>query len=210
LKRNIRLVIFDLDGTLTQVDSLWRYLHQAFGTWDRGEVAAAKYRCGEISYKEWAETDAAYWAGASVAEVMKILQQIKYQEGAREVFEELKRRQVKLAIVSAGLSVLADRVASELGADAAFSNQLETNDGRLTGGIAVRVAVNNKKEIIEQVAAQFNVPLNEVALVGDRAFDLSHTECFRIAFNPKDDVARLEADVVVSGDDLTRILQYLT
>jgi phosphoserine phosphatase len=210
LKRNIRLVIFDLDGTLTQVDSLWRYLHQAFGTWDRGEVAAAKYRCGEISYKEWAETDAAYWAGASVAEVMKILQQIQYQEGAREVFEELKRRQVKLAIVSAGLSVLADRVASELGADAAFSNQLETNDGRLTGGIEVRVAVNNKKEVIEQVAAQFNVPLNEVALVGDRAFDLSHTECFRIAFNPKDDVARREADVVVSGDDLTRILQYLT
>jgi phosphoserine phosphatase len=209
LTRHIRLVIFDLDGTLTTVDSLWRYLHQAFGTWNRGKIAAAKYRRGEISYKEWAETDAAYWAGASVSDVMRILQQIPYQKGAREVFEELKRRHYKLAIVSAGLSVLADRVAAELGADVAFSNQLETNDGRLTGGIAVKVAVNNKREVIEQVAARFDIPLNEVALVGDRAFDLSHTECFRIAFNPKDEAAKREADIIVSDDDLTRILQYL-
>jgi phosphoserine phosphatase len=209
LKRNIRLVIFDLDGTLTPVDSLWRYLHDAFGTWDRGKIAASKYRRGEISYKEWAETDAAYWAGASVSDVMNILEQIPYQKGAREVFEELKRRQVKLAIVSAGLSVLTDRVATELGADVAFSNQLETRDGRLTGGITVKVAVNNKKEIIEQIATQFNIPLKEVALVGDRAFDLSHTDCLRIAFKPKDEVARREANVVVSANDLTRILQYL-
>jgi phosphoserine phosphatase len=144
-----------------------------------------------------------------VSDVMNILEQIPYQKGAREVFEELKRRQVKLAIVSAGLSVLTDRVATELGADVAFSNQLETRDGRLTGGITVKVAVNNKKEIIEQIATQFNIPLKEVALVGDRAFDLSHTDCLRIAFKPKDEVARREANVVVSANDLTRILQYL-
>ncbi len=209
LKRNIRLVIFDLDGTLTPVDSLWRYLHDAFGTWDRARVAATKYRRREISYKEWAETDAAYWAGASLPDVMKILERIPYQQGAREVFEELKRLRVKTAIVSAGLSLLTNRVATELGADASFSNELETNDGRLTGGIAVKVAVNNKKEVIEQVAAKFKIPLKEVALVGDRAFDLAHAECLKIAFNPKDEIARREADFVVSDDDLTRILQYL-
>lgn len=202
-------MIFDLDGTLTPVDSLWRYLHDAFGTWDRGKNAAAKYRRGEISYREWAETDAQYWAGASLSDVMNLLKQIPYQQGAREVFEELKRRQVKTAIVSAGLSLLANRVATELGADVAFSNELETNDGKLTGGIAVKVAVNNKKEIVEQVAARFEVPLKEVALVGDRAFDLPHAECLRIAFRPKDEIARREADAVVSEDDLTRILQYL-
>jgi phosphoserine phosphatase len=209
LKRNIRLVIFDLDGTLTPVDSLWRYLHDAFGTWDRARVAATKYGRREISYKEWAETDAAYWAGASLPDVMKILERIPYQQGAREVFEELKRMRVKTAIVSAGLSLLTNRVASDLGADVAFSNELETNDGRLTGGIAVKVAVNNKKEVIEQVAAKFKIPLKEVALVGDRAFDLAHAECLKIAFKPKDEIARREADFVVSDDDLTRILQYL-
>ena len=208
MDRKIRLVIFDLDGTLTPVDSLWRYLHEAFGTWDRGKVAALKYSRGEISYKEWAETDAGYWAGAPLSQLTNLLEQIPYREGAREVFEELRRRQVKTAILSAGLSILADKAARDLGADVAFSNELETNDGRLTGGITVKVAVNNKKEIIEQIATRLGIPLRDVALVGDRAFDLSHSDCLRIAFKPKDEVARREADFVVD-ENLERILQYL-
>lgn len=209
MTRNIRLVVFDLDGTLTTVDSLWRYLHQAFGTWDRGKIAALKYKRGEISYKQWAETDAQCWAGGSLSQVTKILEQIPYRNGARDVFDELKRRQVRTAILSAGLSLLADKAAKELGADMAFSNELGTNDGRLTGGITVRVAVNNKKEIIEQIAADLKIPIKDVALVGDRAFDLSHADCLRIAFKPKDEVARREADFVVDDENLTRILQYL-
>ncbi len=209
MNRNIRLVIFDLDGTLTPVESLWRYLHDTFGTWDQGKTAALRYKRGEISYKEWAETDAGCWTGKSVSQVTRVLERIPYREGTREVFEELKHRQVKTAILSAGLSVLANRIAKELGADMAVSNELETNDGRLTGGIRVKVAVNNKREIIEQIAAQLNVPIRSVALVGDQAFDLSHAECLRIAFRPKNETARREADFVVEENNLTRILQYL-
>lgn len=206
--RKIRLVVFDLDGTLTPVDSLWRYLHQAFGTWDQGKVASRKYRRGEISYTQWAEIDAACWAGMPLSKVDRVIEDIPYRDGAKEVFQELKKREVTTAIVSAGLSLLADRAARDLGADCVFSNELETNDGHLTGRIKVKVAVNNKREIIEQIADQFSLPLRKVALVGDRSFDLSHPECLRIAFKPKDVVARREADAVVE-DDLPRILQYL-
>jgi phosphoserine phosphatase len=209
VNRNIRLVVFDLDGTLTPVDSLWRYLHEAFGTWDFGKIAAQKYRRGEITYKEWAETDAGYWAGAPLSEVKEILERIPYRRGAREVFQELKQRKVKTAILSAGLSLLAEKVASDLGADFAIANELQSNDGRLTGGIIVRVGVSDKKRIIEQLAAKLQVLLSEVALVGDRAFDLPHPECLRIAFKPKDDIARQEADFIVEDDDLSRILPYL-
>ncbi|MGD0689667.1 MAG: HAD-IB family phosphatase [Candidatus Bathyarchaeia archaeon] len=209
MNRNIRLVIFDLDGTLTPVESLWRYLHEAFGTWEQGKIAALKYSRGEISYKQWAESDAGYWAGVSLSRVTRMLEEIPYRRGAREVFAELKRRQVKTAIVSAGLSLLTNKVAEELEADAAVSNELETREGWLTGGIRVRVAVNNKREIIEQVAASLQIALQEVALVGDQAFDLSHSECLRIAFKPKNDIARRQADFVVEDDDLTQILQYL-
>jgi phosphoserine phosphatase len=209
MNRNIRLVIFDLDGTLTPVESLWRYLHETFGTWEQGRIAALKYSRGEISYKQWAESDAGCWAGVSTSKVMEMLEKIPYRRGAREVFRELKRRQVKTAIVSAGLSILANKVAEELEADATVSNELETREGRLTGGIKVRVAVNNKREIIEQVAASLQIGMQEVALVGDQAFDLEHSECLRIAFRPKNDIARRRANIVVEGDDLTQILQYL-
>jgi phosphoserine phosphatase len=209
MNRDIQLVIFDLDGTLTPVDSLWRYLHDAFGTWEQGRAAALRYRHGEMSYDEWAQSDAGCWAGESLDQVHSVLEKIPYRKGARELFHELRRRGVKIAILSAGLSILADKAAAELGADLAVSNELETSDGRLTGGIKVNVAVDNKKEIIEEIANEFNIPLGSVALVGDQAFDLSHDECLKIAFRPKNEIARHEADFVVDEDDLTRILEYL-
>ena len=202
-------MVFDLDGTLTPVNSLWEYLHEEFGTWDQGKIAAQKYKRGEISYKEWAETDAQCWAGAPVSRIMKVLEQIPYRQGVRDVFRSLKERKVKTAIISAGLSLLADKAATELGADFTLSNELQTNDGHLTGKIMVKVAVNEKKQIVEQVATKLGIALDEVALIGDQAFDLAQPECFRIAFNPKNETARQQADVVINEDNLSRILQYL-
>ena len=203
------MVVFDLDGTLTPVDSLWRYLHDAFGTWEKGRVAAQRYKQGKISYKEWAEADARHWAGAPLVQVKMILEGIPYRPGAKEVFNELKNRDVKIVIVSAGLSILAEKAAKELNADLAIANELRTNDGRLTGEIIVKVGVNSKKEIIEQIAASLGIALHETALVGDRGFDLSNSECLKIAYKPRDDVARREADFIVEEDDLRAILQYL-
>jgi phosphoserine phosphatase len=73
----------------------------------------------------------------------------------------------------------------------------------------VKVAVDNKVAFMEQIAREFGVPLHEVALVGDRSFDLTLPECLKIAYKPKDDLAKQNADVVVYDDDLRTILQYL-
>jgi len=209
VNRPIHLVIFDLDGTLTKIDSLWRHLHEEFGTWDHGKVAAERYRNGEISYTEWAERDARCWAGAPLSEIRRILDGIEYTTGAREVFEELRARRIKTAILSAGLTILADKAARDLKADYAIANELGTYDGHLTGEIIVKVGVNNKDEMIEEIASTFNVRLREVALVGDRNFDLSQPECLKIAFKPKDELAKQNADAVVVDEDLRLILQYL-
>jgi phosphoserine phosphatase len=209
LNRKISLVVFDLDGTLTTVDSLWKYLHEEFGTWNQGKIAAQKYKRGEISYREWAETDARYWAGVSLSKLLAAISRIPYRKGAEEVFRALRGRNIKIAIISAGLSLLADKAGEELGADLVLSNELITNDGALTGEIKVKVGVSDKARIVEEVATQLGIPLREVALIGDRAFDLSQPQCLRIAFEPKDSVARENADIVVEDHDLSRILQYL-
>jgi phosphoserine phosphatase len=138
-----------------------------------------------------------------------ILEEILYREGAREVFNELRKRGVKTVILSAGLSILAEKAAKELGADLSIANELRTDKGRLTGEVIVKVAVNSKQEIIERLASQLNVPLQDVALVGDRGFDLSNERCLKIAYKPKDEVARREADFVVEDEDMRVILQYL-
>lgn len=209
MPRRILLVIFDLDGTLTPVDSLWSFLHDAFGTLDNGKTVEQKYRRGEISYKEWAETDAKSWSGISYSALMDVLKRIPYTKDAEEVFEALRAKQVKIGIVSAGLSILADKAAEELGADIAVSNELELQNGTLTGRINVRVSVTEKAQVIREIAAKFGISLSEVALVGDRALDLPIDECLRIAFRPKNDTTRSRANVIIEDDNLSRVLHYL-
>ena len=209
MRRQIRLAVFDLDGTLTSIDSSWRYLHDAFGTWEKGRIAAKRYRNGEISYTEWAETDARCWTGISVVVLLEVLGTIPYRNGVKQVFDQLRQNSVKTAIVSAGLSALADKFARELEADFVEANDLEINDGVLTGGMRVKVSVTEKGKIIQKIAAKAFVRVEEVAVIGDRISDLPLDDCLKIAFNPKDELARKKADVVVEDDDLSRILPFL-
>jgi len=209
MPRRIRLVVFDLDGTLTQVDSLWRYLHDAFGTWEKGRMAARLYRNGEISYTEWAEADARCWKGISVAFLSEVLGTIHYRQGVKQVFDRLRHNSVKTAIVSAGLSVLADKFARELEADFKEANDLEVKDGLLTGGIRVNVSITEKGKVIQEIAAKASVRIEEVAVVGDRVNDLPLDDCLKIAFKPKDELARKKADVIIEDDDLSTILPFV-
>jgi len=209
MRGTIRLVVFDLDGTLTPVDSLWKYLHDAFGTWERGRQAAHRFLKGEISYTQWAEADASCWAGISTVILSEVIDKVPYRRGVRQVFEYLRDHSVKTAIVSAGLSVLANKSARELGADFVEANDLEVSEGALTGGIRVRVSVTDKGKTIQEIAAKAFVSVENVAVVGDRANDLPLDNCLKIAFNPKDELARRRADVIIEDDDLSRILPYL-
>ena len=141
--------------------------------------------------------------------VERILEDIPYRKGARDVFENLKKRGVRVVILSAGLSLLAEKAAKELGADLALANELGAYDGRLTGEITVKVAVDNKDEIVRQLASTLEIPLRDVALIGDRGMDLANEECLKIAFMPKDDAARREADFIVEDGDIRSVLQYI-
>jgi len=209
MPRQIRLAVFDLDGTLTPVDSLWRYLHDAFGTWETGRISAQRYHNGEISYTEWAEADARCWTGISTVFLSEVLETIPYRNGVKQVFNRLKGSCVKTAIVSAGLSVLAAKFANELEADFVEANELEINNGILTGRIRVKVSVTEKGKVVREIAAKALVGIDKVAVIGDRANDLPLDDCLKIAFGPKDELAREKADVIIEDDDLSKILPIL-
>jgi len=41
--KKLRLVVFDVDGTLIKVESSWQHLHEQLGTWDRGRKYAEQF-----------------------------------------------------------------------------------------------------------------------------------------------------------------------
>lgn len=205
----MKLIIFDLDGTLTKSPNIWRHLHTELGTWEHGKVFAAKYLGGEITYREWAELDCGLWKGVELAKILNVTSEIEYHDGAAETVKMLKKAGLKVGIVSAGLSLLADRAANDLGVDIVLSNELIASEGRLTGQIDAKVSVDDKAGIIRDIATSMGISMSEVAVVGDNIFDMPKEAGLKIAFNPKSKEAEDAADFVVRGDDLKEILKLV-
>ena len=207
--RGIRLVAFDLDGVLVESDSSWQALHDAFGV--TNEENFQKYLRGEIDYKEFMRSDMRLWGSSSREEIKRILDQVRLMKGAKETINKLKAG-YKTAIISSGISLLADRVKGQLGIDCSYANKLLFDEkGRLTGEAEESVTLLNKDQILRRLAAVEGITPSECAVVGDSKFDIPmfNEAGFSIAFNPKDELVREAADSVIEEKDLEEILKFL-
>ncbi|MFX1264951.1 MAG: HAD family hydrolase [Promethearchaeota archaeon] len=207
----IRLVVFDVDGTLTSHSSIWWRLHEHFGTEVEGRRFYEQYFAGEITYTEWADLDASLWKGRPVEEVMSVVKATELIPGASETVARLKEAGIKVAILSGGLDILAEDVARRIGVDYVLTNRLLHSDGKLTGEVETRVAWGEKVKKIRHICNHFNVSLKETAFVGDGRNDLSvfDTVGLSIAFRPEDDEVAKAAMETIHQNDLTLVLSLI-
>lgn len=205
-----KMVVFDLDGVLTDVDSSWQTVHRAFGV--DNEENFQKHLRGEIDYKEFMRSDISLWGRAHISRIKSILDQVPLMKGARETLERLRKEGLKTAIISSGISMLAERVKGELGIDFVFANRLLTDEGGflLRDGEEV-VTLRNKGVVLEKLCREEDIRPEDCAVVGDSGFDVSLFEKagLNIAFNAKDTLIREAADVIIDTRDLTDILHWI-
>ncbi len=207
----IRLVVFDVDGTLTSHSSIWWRLHEEFGKVEEGRVFYNQYFSGEISYQEWADYDAALWKGRTLEEVMQVVQTTQLRPGAKETISALKEQGVKVAILSSGLDVLANEIGQRLGIDCIVTNRLCHVNGILTGEVEIRVGWHEKAQELENICNHFEIPLSDTAFIGDGRNDISALKIagLSIAYKPRYDDVSEAAKVTIFGDDLQMILSHI-
>jgi phosphoserine phosphatase len=99
----IKLVIFDVDGTILQSYS-WQYIHENLGTWNVAKEYSDQFFHNQITYEEWAQLDVALWKGQTSTKIREIIQQMPYTKGAKETLATLKRNGIRIYLLSAGLS----------------------------------------------------------------------------------------------------------
>jgi phosphoserine phosphatase len=208
-----KLVIFDLDGTLTQEPSIWRYIHLRLGKWyGFVEKYNAKFLAGEISYKELCEFESNTWKGMKVRELEEIVKTVPFHSGVEELIGHFKRKGLKLAMVSSGLSVLSDWVHQSYGFDYSVSNDLLHENGILTGKVKIQVYYDKKAEWVKKILKQFGVKAEEVMAIGDSLGDMDMFQMvgFSIAFNSS--CARLDqiANVCIQSQNLADIIPKLS
>ncbi len=207
----IKLVVFDVDGTLTKHSSIWWRLHELFGTEDEGRLYYKQYFAGEIDYDTWAELDAMLWKGKQLKDVLDAVENTQLVPGAKETVDVLKENGVQVAILSGGLDVLANSIAQRIGIEFVLTNKLLHQNGILTGEVVSLVGWGEKMKEIHQICEHFGVSLDETAFVGDGRNDISVLSVvgLSIAFNPEDKEVEDVAQVTIRNDDLTLILPHV-
>lgn len=206
----MKMVVFDLDGVLVNIDSSWQEIHAAFGV--DNEENFQKHIHGQIDFKEFMRSDIRLWNGTHISRIMDVLDRVPLMRGALETIVALKEAGYKTAIISNGISVLADRISGELEIDYCFSNRLLTDSsGRLTGEGEEVVGLFNKDRALRDLALTVGTSVDQCVVIGDSIFDipLFRGAGLSIAFNAKDESVREAADLAVDEKDLTRILPWL-
>ncbi len=205
------MVFFDMDGVLLDTVSSWRYVHEYFGT--TNERSIMPYLRGDIDYLEFIRRDVSLWktngTAVSKATIEKILYSIPLINGVNECITFLKEHEVQTAIVSAGLDILAEKVARDLGIDYTFANEVKVgSDGRLTGEGVLHVELMQKDKNVKELVDKLHLSLDACAAVGNSCFDIPMLEVcgLGIAFNPEDACIMQCADVVVKEKDLRQLI----
>ena len=169
----LKLVVFDMDGTLLRPKSSWQLLHDHFGT-DNREMLA-RYLRHEVSDTEFVARDLELWAAANggpvdAVTVNHVLDGAEPLPGAAEAVESLHAAGVVTAIISGGIDYLAQKLAAEWGMAEAHANPLFDSPVGLQSEI--RVSGHAKAPVMRDVMARHGVSRDEVAAVGDTVVDL--------------------------------------
>jgi len=209
-KKDLKLVVFDVDGTLVKGYS-WEFMHEALGTGDDVRHCFDLFLKGSLSYEEWARIDASLWRGLPLERAEQIIRAMPYVTGARETIPILRNKVFRVFLLSAGLSLVSERINAEIGVDGYLANELLVQDGFLTGEVKVNVSFHRKDEALGRILREWNLEMENCVAVGD---DPTLVPLFKkvglsIAFNPVNERIEKAADFVVKRDDLQLILPYI-
>jgi phosphoserine phosphatase len=209
----LKLVVFDMDGVLVNTKSSWYYLHSYFGSDNLENIRL--YNQQQIDYLEFMKKDISLWFKNSekinIRTIKKILDTVPIMEGADQVFNYLRGKNIQTAIVTGGLDILANRLKDKYKIDYIFANALETDKNfDLTGNGIMRVEPRQKGKVLQKLMDQLSLNKTEVAAVGDGEIDISMFKLadLSIAFDPINDNVSKEAKVVIIEKDLSKILPF--
>ena len=216
--RSYDLICFDVDGTLVRHPTgkvIWEVLNRRFTGDDRVNVQRHRwYNEGKITYPQWVELDVQGWinAGATRAEVVDAVREFERFDGAHSTLWELKRRGVRLAIISGTLDIVIETLFPEHPFDDVYSNRLLFDDhGQLTGWQATPFDLEGKPVALRELSKKHAVELHRAAFVGDGANDVPMVGvagCV-VAFNPRSSELERLATHVVREPNLSRLLDLI-
>ncbi len=209
-RRAKRLVVMDMDSTLIRIEVIDELARLA-GVGDQVAEITRRAMNGELDFQGALRERVALLKGLSVDALEQVYRNIPFTPGAKTLVRILKRLGFRTAVISGGFKFFTDRLKTELGLDYAYANELEIADGVVTGGVQGEIVDGARKaQLLEEIAHQEGITLDQVVAIGDGANDLPMLgkAGLGIAFNAKARV-REQADYHINQQSLDSILYLL-
>jgi phosphoserine phosphatase len=171
-RRNRRLFAFDMDSTLIQGEVIDELAKMA-GVADQVVRITESAMRGEIEFQESFRRRVALLKGLPEARVRELIGRIPLAEGAERLISTLKTLGYKTAILSGGFTFFARCLQQRFGIDYVHANELEFANGVVTGQVTGQIVDGARKAaLLEEIARQEHISLEQVVAVGDGANDL--------------------------------------
>ena len=209
-RKNKRMICFDMDSTLVDMEGIDEMARRAGVHREVARITDKAMR-GDFDFEESLRQRVAMLRGLALDEVMAIRNQMTLSQGVDELLTTLKWLGFKLGIVSGGFDIFADYLQDKFNLDFAFANRLETKNGALTGKVQGDIIDAAKKaRLINQVACDMGIALDQVVAIGDGANDsLMLTQAgLGIAYNAKKALDRV-ANVALSKARFNHVFHLL-
>ena len=209
-RKNKRMICFDMDSTLVDMEGIDEMARRA-GVHREVTRITQKAMRGDFDFEEALIQRVAMLKNLAMDEVLDIRNHMLLSEGAEKLLTTLKWLGFKLGIVSGGFDIFADHLKNKFKLDFAFANQLDIKNGVLTGKLNGNIVdAAQKARILNQMACDLVIPLDQVVAIGDGANDsLMLTKAgLGIAYNAKKGLERV-ANVALAETNFNHIFHLL-
>ena len=209
-RRSRRLICFDMDSTLVHTECIDELAERA-GVGEQVRAITESAMRGEIDFSESFRRRVALLKGLDESVMEDIARNLPFNEGLERMMKILKTVGYKTAILSGGFTYFAKYLQQKFGFDYVYANELEIEDGKLTGRYVGDIVDGRRKAELLKLLCQFEgINLAQTVAVGDGANDLPMIGLagLGIAYHAKPKV-KATADQSISTIGLDGILYFL-
>ena len=186
-------------------------LAERVGFGDQVKILTDQAMAGEIDFREALLQRVGLLEGLTAKVFQEVLADIRVTDGVPELVSAVHKSGGMVGAISGGFSQVLEPLADKLSLDFFKANNLEIEDGVITGEIFGDIVdAEMKARTLLQWAEEFGFDVSTTVAVGDGANDIQMLKAsgFAVAFRPKD-VLRDHADLIIEEDSLEPLISVL-
>lgn len=209
--KDYKLVAMDMDSTLITIECIDEIADMQGLKQPVSEITEAAMR-GEIEFEESLIRRVALLKGLDASALEKVYEErLQLSLGAEKMLAAVQAAGLKTLLVSGGFTFFTDKLKTRLNLDFTHANQLEIDNGKLTGKLIGKIVdAQEKQNTVARVCEQMGFTPSQTIVMGDGANDLKmmSNAGLSVAFRAKP-IVRTQANVAFNFIGLDGLLNIV-